>query len=48
MRHDVRKRNDNLQGCFNQICNLIESEINNSTNEYNKELVLKHVKKLTS
>jgi len=40
--------NDNLQGCFNQICNLIESEINNSTNEYNKELVLKHVKKLTS
>ena len=40
--------NDNLQGCYNQICNLIESEINNSTNEYNKELVLKHVKKLTS
>ena len=40
--------NYNLQGCFNQICNLIESEINNSTNEYNKELVLKHVKKLTS
>ena len=40
--------NDKLQGCFNQICNLIESEINNSTNEYNKELVLKHVKKLTS
>ena len=40
--------NDNLQGCFNQICDLIESEINNSNNEYNKELVLKHVKKLTS
>jgi guanylate kinase len=40
--------NDNLQGCFNKICDLIESEINNSTNEYNKELVLKHVKKLTS
>ena len=40
--------NDNLQGCFNQICDLIESEINNSKNEYNKELVLKHVKKLTS
>ena len=40
--------NDNLQGCYNQICDLIESEINNSNNEYNKELVLKHVKKLTS
>ena len=40
--------NDDLQGCFNQICNLIKSEINNFTNEYNKELVLKHVKKLTS
>ena len=40
--------NDNLEDCFNKICNLIESEINNSTNEYNKELVLKHVKKLTT
>ena len=40
--------NDNLQGCYNQICNLIESETDNSTNKYNKELILKHVKKLTS
>ena len=40
--------NDNLQGCFNQICDLIESEINNSTNKYSKELILKHIKKLTS
>ena len=40
--------NDNLQGCYDQICNLIESETNNSTNDYNKELILKHVKKLTS
>ena len=40
--------NDNLQGCYNQICDLIESETNNSTNEYSKELILKHVKKLTS
>ena len=40
--------NDNLQGCYNQICNLIESEINNSSNDYSKELILKHVKKLTS
>jgi len=40
--------NDNLQGCYDQICNLIESETNNSTNDYSKELILKHVKKLTS
>ena len=40
--------NDNLQGCYNQISNLIESEISKSTNQYSKELILKHVKKLTS
>ena len=40
--------NDNLQDCFNQICNLIDSEINNFTNDYNKELIQKHVNKLTS
>ena len=40
--------NDNLQDCFNQICNLIDSEIYNSTNDYSKELIQKHVNKLTS
>ena len=40
--------NDNLQDCFNQICNLIDSEIYNSTNDYSKELIQKYVKKLTS
>ena len=40
--------NDNLQDCFNQICNLIDAEIYNSTNNYSKELIQKHVKKLTS
>jgi len=40
--------NDNLQDCFNQICNLIDSEINNSTNNYSKKLIQKHVEKLTS
>ena len=40
--------NDNLQDCFNQISNLIDSEINNSANDYNKELIQKHVNKLTS
>ena len=39
--------NDSLQDCFNQICNLIDSEIDNSTNDYNKELIQKHVNKLT-
>ena len=40
--------NDNLQDCFNQICNLINSETYNSTNDYSKKLIQKHVKKLTS
>ena len=38
--------NDNLQDCFNQICNLIDSEIHNSSNDYDKELIQKHVNKL--
>ena len=40
--------NDSLQDCFNQICNLIDSEIHNSSNDYDKELIQKHVNKLTS
>ena len=40
--------NDNLQDCFNEICNLIDSEINNSDNNYNKELIQKHIDKLIS
>ena len=40
--------NDNLQDCFNQISNLIDSKINNFANNYNKELIQKHVNKLTS
>lgn len=40
--------NDNLQDCFNQICNLIDSKIHNSSNDYDKELIQKHVNKLTS
>ena len=38
--------NDNLQDCYNQICNLINSEIHNSSNDYDKELIQKHVNKL--
>ena len=45
--YDYAVINDNLQDCFNQICNLIDSEIYNSTNDYSKELIEKHVKKLT-
>ena len=40
--------NDNLQDCFNQICNLIDSEIHNSSNDYDRELIQKHVNKLIS
>ena len=40
--------NDNLQDCFNQICNLIDSEIHNFSNDYDKELIQKHVNKLIS
>ena len=40
--------NDNLQDCFNEICSLIDSEINNSDNNYNKELIQKHINKLIS
>ena len=40
--------NDNLQNCFNQICDLIDSATNNSKNQYDKKLILNHVEKLTS
>ncbi len=40
--------NDNLQDCFNQICNLIDSEIHNFSNDYDKKLIQKHVNKLIS
>ena len=48
MNYDYVVINDNLQDCFNQICNLINSEIHNSSNDYDKELIQKHVNKLTS
>ena len=47
MNYDYVVINDNLQDCFNQICNLINSEIHNSSNDYDKELIQKHVNKLT-
>ena len=47
MNYDYVVINDNLQDCFNQICNLINSEIHNSSNDYDKELIQKHINKLT-
>ncbi len=40
--------NDNLKNCFNQICYLIDSEINKTKNNYDKIFIEKHVNKLTS
>ena len=40
--------NDRLDSCYNKIVNLIDSEINNLSNDYDKKLIEKHVDKLTS
>ena len=40
--------NDDLQRCFNEICELINSFINESKNNYDKKLIEKHISKLTS
>ena len=40
--------NDDLQRCFNEICELIDSFINKSKNNYDKKLIEKHISKLTS
>jgi len=40
--------NDNLDNCYSKIYNLIEAEINNSSKDYDKEFISKHVEKLTS
>ena len=40
--------NDNLQTCFSEISNLIDSTINKSSNKYDKQLIENHVKQLTS
>ena len=40
--------NDDLQKCFNEICELIDSFINESKNNYDKKLIEKHISKLTS
>ena len=40
--------NDDLQRCFNEICELVDSFINESKNNYDKKLIEKHISKLTS
>ena len=40
--------NDNLNDCFNQICYLIESEINETKNNYDKIFIQNHIHQLIS
>jgi len=40
--------NDDLNNCFNEIYKLIDSEINNFSNDYKKELIEKHINQLIS
>ena len=40
--------NDNLQRCFNEICELIDTSIDESKNNYDRKLIEKHISKLTS
>jgi guanylate kinase len=40
--------NDNLNECYNRISELIDSEINNTNNNYDKDLIRKHINFLTS
>jgi len=40
--------NDNLQRCFKEICELIDSFIDESKNNYDRKLIEKHISKLTS
>ena len=40
--------NDNLEDCFSEIAKLIDCEINGLENQYNKEIIKKHINQLTS
>ena len=40
--------NDDLQRCFNKICELIDSFIDGSKSNYDRQLIEKHISKLTS
>ena len=47
-KYDYVVINDDLNNCFNEICKLIDSEINNFSNDYKKELIEKHINQLIS
>ncbi len=40
--------NDELENCFKEICNLIESKTNKTKNNYNLKSIEDHVNKLIS
>ena len=40
--------NDNLEDCFSEIAKFIDSEINGLENQYNKEIIKRHINQLTS
>ena len=40
--------NDNLKECYTKICNLIDAETNDSSKDYDKDFIRKHVDILTS
>ena len=40
--------NDNLEDCFSEIAKLIDSEVNGLENQYNKEIIKRHINQLTS
>ena len=40
--------NDNLEDCFSEIVKFIDSEINGLENQYNKEIIKRHINQLTS
>ena len=39
--------NDNLEICLNQILEIIDTELKNKKNNFNRDLIKKHVNKLT-
>ena len=40
--------NDNLEGCYSKIVNLIDAEINNGSKDYDLEFIRRHIEQLTS
>ena len=40
--------NDNLENCYNEVNNLIKSEMDKVSNSYDVELIKKHINQLVS